>query len=76
MGSWFSKNEKIQKTVEATGQVNNNIILEDSVTIHNTEIIILLYVIAVVKVCEFIVFLYNTHTKRLKRRFNQKLPGN
>lgn len=76
MGSWFSKNEEIKKTVESTGQVNNNVIVEDSVTIHNTEIIILLYIIAIVKAIEFIVFLYNAHTKRLKRKYGQNLPGN
>lgn len=72
MGSWFSKNEEIHKTVESTGQVNNNVIVEDSVTIHNTEIIILLYVIAIVKVFEFVVYLYSTHTKRMKRKYQNQ----
>lgn len=67
MGSTESKEEV--KTVDSNGMVNNNIVIQDQVKIHNNEIIILLYIICVIKVFEFIVFMYKFHTKSLKKKY-------
>lgn len=70
MGSTSSKDPK----VDSNGQVNNNVIIQDSVQlqIHNAEILYLLYTITVIKILEFIVFVYNSHAKRMKRKYNNQ----
>lgn len=79
MGSWFSsQEEKITKTIDAAGQVNSNVIIEDTVRVHNSEIIYLLYVIAAAKILEFIMYVYSRHSKQMKRKYennNQKNQG-
>jgi hypothetical protein len=68
MGNWFSKTEET-KTVENDGQVTNNVIVNDTVSVHNSEIIIMLLIITSIKLIEFIYFVYNSHNKRLRKKF-------
>ncbi len=68
MGGWFSKNEE-SKTVETNGQITNNVVIDDTVNIHNLEIIIMLFIITVLKLIEFVCVIYNTHRRKLKKRF-------
>lgn len=68
MGGWFSSQKKVEK-VENTGQVQNNVVVNDPVTIQNTEIIIMLGIITLIKIAEFIVFLYNSRKRKLKKKY-------
>lgn len=67
MGASDSKN--IPKTIDTAGSVNNNVIISDTVNVHNNEIVTMLYVIAAVKVLELIYILYKTHNKSQKRKY-------
>ncbi len=66
-----SEESKEQKTVDATGNVNNNVVIQESVPVHNFELKILIYVICVVKIVQFLFFIYKFQSKRLKRRYNR-----
>jgi hypothetical protein len=68
MGGWFSKNEE-NKNIENDGQVTNNVVIGETVDIHNFEIIVLLYIITILKLIEFACFLYRNHTSKLKKKF-------
>lgn len=57
------------QTVQSTGQVNNNIIIEDEVKIQNTEIVLILSIICVIKILEFLYMIYKAHKKGLHKRF-------
>lgn len=73
---WFSANEETIKKEEDENQINNNVIVtnsqENPLTIHNIEIIVLLYIIAGIKVIEFLYFLYRRHTERQKKKYSPK----
>lgn len=68
MGSSESKSE--EKTVDATGNVNNNVVIGGRVDIYSLDIIILLGIICILKIIEFVYFIYNKHYKKMKKRFN------
>lgn len=67
MGNNDSKEET--KTVDTTGNVNNNVIIGEPVKIHSNEIIMLLYIICAVKIIELILFFYKVHLKRVKKKY-------
>lgn len=68
MGSSESKEEK--KTVDATGQVNNSIVLEEGIDIKNVEIVILLYVICIIKILELVIYIYRWHNSKIKKKYS------
>lgn len=72
MGSSESREEK--KTVDSTGTVNNNVVVNGEVDIYSTEIVILLGIICALKVIEFIYFIYQRHYKNIKKRFINGQP--
>lgn len=66
MGHSESKEEK--KTIDSTGSVNNNVVVNGEVDVNSMEVIILLGVICAIKIFEFIYFLYRRHYRNIKRR--------
>jgi hypothetical protein len=68
MGGWFSKKEET-KNMENGGIVTNNVVIGETVDIHNIEIIVLLYIITFLKIIEFACFAYNHHRRNLKKKF-------
>lgn len=70
MGSWFSSSKKeTVKTLDSTGQVNNNVIIHDDVKFQNMEMLVLLYVITIVKIIGLVLYIYKQHKKKLRREF-------
>lgn len=67
MGGSDSKQES--KTVDSSGTVNNNVVLNDPVPIMNNEIVILLWTICVIKVLELLLYVYREHYKNIKKRY-------
>lgn len=65
---WDSEEEK---TIDTTGQVNNNIVLqlERDVDYFGTGITIMLLIICIVKGFELFYFIYKEHNKKLKKRY-------
>lgn len=77
MGSSKSSEQKTEnKVVDATGNVNNNVVIQDTVAIHNVEIIGLLYIIAGIKLIEFIYFIYRQHNRSIKKKYNNERNNN
>lgn len=68
--------------VDTTGTINNVIVtdFQDKVEIENKEIVILLSIMCAIKVIEFMYFLYNKHSRNIKKRCEEKqvrnLPSN
>lgn len=60
------------KILDSTGQVNNNVVIEEPMSVHNQEMIVLLYIIAAVKLLEFILYVYNGHSRYLKRKYDKQ----
>lgn len=72
MGNWFSSSEN--KNFESDGQVNNNVIVEEtSGGKFDAEILILTAIICALKIFEFIVFVYKRHTRFIKERHERNL---
>lgn len=72
MGTSESKHE--EKTVDATGNVNNNVVIGGPVDVYSLDIVILLGIICFLKITEFIYFIYTKHYRNMKKRINQQLP--
>lgn len=63
------------KEVDSTGQVNNNVIINnESLRVHNEDLYLLLAIIAAIKVIEVIHLIYNLVRKVFKRRYGATLP--
>lgn len=60
------------KVIDSSGTVNNNVVLTDPVPIENRQLLILIWVICVVKVCEFVWLIYWKHHKSLKKKYGNE----
>lgn len=69
-----SQSNEQRKDVDTAGQVNNNVVvafdnLQDSADDYGLEIVILLLKICVLKVFEFINYVYINHIKKPKKKY-------
>lgn len=70
MGSWFSKNDDTKQTV---GTINNgNIVIQESLPVHNDEAVILIYIILALLIVKLVLKIYKVHNRRLHKRFTRK----
>lgn len=69
MGHTESKVES--KAVDANGEVNNNVVIEQPVQILGGQMTILLYIICVVKILQFIFLIYKLHLRSIKKRYQK-----
>lgn len=65
MGSSKSKEMK----VDSQGQVNTNIVIDDTVNVHNQELLIILYIICAIKLIEFVMNIARRYGKCMKKRY-------
>lgn len=72
MGLFSSKSE--DKTIDTNGNVNNNVVVEESVNIYSFEIIALLTIICIIKIIELACYLYVRHEKKIKRKYAGQIP--
>lgn len=67
---WFGSSE--EDTIESTGTINNNVVIKDSVQIHNDELRTILYIIAGILIVGLIYKIFqiirNSHKKRYIRQ--------
>lgn len=76
MGNWFSKNDDT-KLEQKVGTINNgNIVIHESLPVHNDEAIILIYIILTLIVAKIALKLYKMHTRRLQKQFYRKSTVN
>lgn len=75
MGHWFSKNEEVQenKTVEANGGVNNNMVVSE--TFNTTRMEVLLLILCILRLLEFFYFVYSTHTRKIKKKYSGSMSA-
>lgn len=67
MGGTQTKETK--QNAQSTGQVNNNIVVEDTVQVTNDHIVILLSIIVLIKCFEVFYTLYRAHRRSIKKRY-------
>lgn len=78
MGSWFRSSSESEKTVDATGAINNNIIMTEDkpIDVYSSELVILISILVALRSAEFIYFIYRAHQRKMKRKYqannNQK----
>lgn len=70
MGS--SESKEPPKMIDSTGNVNNNVIIQDTVSIHNDHMVIVLYVIAAIKILELLYILFKMYNKSNKKKYLQR----
>lgn len=63
MGTQYSK------PTENTGEIVNNVKIDNTVTIENREILILLIIIVIIKLVQFIYKVYMNHRRGLRKRY-------
>lgn len=69
MGWFFSDDVQTTNKLETTGNVNNNIAIEEPLPIHNNQIIILLYLIVALKVFQIALIIFNSYKKSQKKKY-------
>lgn len=69
MGGTTSHEEK--KTVDSTGEVNNNVVVQETVDVYSSEMVILLSILCILKIIELGCYLYTTHNRNLKKKYSQ-----
>lgn len=68
MGGKESKEET--KTVDTTGNVNNNVVIQEPVPVAMEEVIILLAIITAIKIIELVIYFYKVHTRNVKKKYS------
>lgn len=68
---WFSS-EEVDKTVDTTGTVNNNVIVSDTVDVHNDHIVTILYVLAILKIIEMLYVIFKVYNKQNKKKYMKR----
>lgn len=63
---------KVTKTIEADGQVNNNVVIQDTVSVKSDEMLILLTIIALVNGAQLIYTIYTQYKKALKKKYTNR----
>lgn len=76
MGNWFSKNDDT-KLEQKVGTINNgNIVIHESLPVHNDEALILIYIILALIIVKLAMKIYKVHTRRLQKKFYRKSTPN
>lgn len=71
MGGTTSKDTKI----DSAGQVNTNIVVEDTVNVHNGQFLLILWIICAIKIIEFIMHIARHYGKGLKKKYANNAPA-
>lgn len=69
MGS--SQSQQETKTIESSGQVNNNVVIQETEDVYSMELVILLSLLCALKILEMGIFLYNKYKQQMKRKYTQ-----
>lgn len=77
MGNFGSSEENLdQKVVDITGQVNNNIVIQEAKDTHeqvkiNERMITTMYLMCIIEMIKLGVYIYHRFKKSLKKKYNQ-----
>lgn len=61
-----------KSVVNNTGNVNNVLINNETISVEYNELIAAIYIICAIKIFEFILFMYSIIMKRLEKKFKNK----
>lgn len=62
---------KQTKAIDTNGQVNNNVVIgkfDGEINVYSIEIVVLLGIICLIKIIEFVYFVYRRHYQNIKKR--------
>lgn len=59
------------KTIDTTGNVNNNVVLQNPEDVIAPEILVILIIICIIKMAELIFYIFHKYRKGLKKKFTQ-----
>lgn len=82
MGIFGSSEEKVEeKTIDSTGNVNNNIVIQESRDIHgmlkiDEKILYIMYIMCVVEIIKLGIYVYGSFRKTLKKKYHSKNQQN
>jgi len=67
----MGKTQSTQKTVESSGEVNNNVVINEPMidSSQMMQLIVPLWILCAVKILELVLFLYKQHHKQLKKKY-------
>lgn len=70
----MGKTQSTQKTIDSSGEVNNNVVINepDAQSSQLFQLVVISWTICVIKIIEFLLFVYNRHQKQLKKKYNNK----
>lgn len=69
MGSASSKDPS---TIDTTGNINNNVIISDTVNVHSDHMATALYIIAGIKIIELLYLCFRIYNKNNKKKYIQQ----
>lgn len=75
MGYWFSTPNNETKTIDADGEVNNNVVIQDGGTPSDNSfnIMILVAIICKLKLIELAIYCYKRHTKAIREKYERNI---
>lgn len=68
----MGKTQSSQKTVDSQGEVNNNVVINDTASSppELSQLLVISWIICAIKLMEFLLFIYNRHQKQLKKKYS------
>lgn len=79
MGSWFSSEEtKVEeKTIDSSGHVNNNIIIQEARDTHlqminNEKLLVATYLLCLFEIIKLLIFIIGAFKRQLKKKYGNK----
>ena len=71
MGNWFSSPNSSKKTIDADGEVNNNVVIQGGDVNIEFTTMILVAIICAIKVFEILRFAYTRHKRMIKENYER-----
>lgn len=67
----MGKTQSTQKTVESSGEVNNNVVINEPEfqSSQLSQLLIISWIICAIKIMEFLLFVYKRHQKQIKKKY-------
>lgn len=70
MGTQQSHDDR--KTVDAAGEVINNVIVQEPVAVHGTDkVVVLLTILCILKIISLVIYSYGCFVKQLKKKYQR-----
>lgn len=64
----------LEKSIDAAGNVNNNVIVDNEVPIVSKEIVTFLAALFILQLIQLCLYVYSQYTRKLKKRYSNTTP--